>query len=52
MYISIAFCVLLFAIMLAWFGKRDRAVIVFTVSMILATLTFVHHMTNSIGLSL
>lgn len=52
MYITIAFSVLLLAIMLAWFGKRDRAVIVFTVSLILATLTFIHHMTDSIGLSL
>ncbi len=52
MYISIAFFVLLIAIMFAWFGKRDRAIVVFTVSMILATLTFIHHMTSYIGLSL
>lgn len=52
MYISIVFGVLFVAIMIAWFGKRDRAVIVFTISMILAVITFIHHVTSTIGLSL
>lgn len=52
MYIAITFCVLLVAIMFAWFGKRDRAVLTFTVSLILASIVFIHHMTSNIGLSL
>lgn len=52
MYISITFCVLLAAIMLAWFGKRDRAIVVFSVGLVFAVLTFIHHMTSTIGLSL
>ncbi len=52
MYIALTFFVLLVAIKLAWFGKRDRALLAFTISMIMAIATFFHHMTSSIGLSL
>ncbi len=52
MYIVISFCVLLVAVMLAWFGKHDKAVIVFAISMLLAVSSFYHHMTDVIGLSL
>jgi len=52
MLILISFIVFLLALMSAWFGKRDKAMIVFTISLILSTLSFIHHMTNTIGLSL
>ena len=52
MYIAATFCVLLLAVMLAWFGKRDRSVLVFTISLILATAIFIHYITDTIGLSL
>lgn len=52
MYIAIIFCVLLSAIMLAWFGKRSGSLWIFSLSLILATALFFHHMTDAIGLSL
>lgn len=52
MYIAITFCVLLVALMFAWFGKREGALLVFSVGLIMAIGTFYHHMTSVIGLSL
>lgn len=52
MYIAITLSVLLLAVMLAWFGKRDRAILVFSISFIFAVATFFHHVTSAIGLSL
>lgn len=52
MYLAFTFCLLLLAIMLAWFGKRDRAVLAFTVSLLAGIGTLFHHMTSVIGLSL
>lgn len=52
MYVAICFCVLLIATMFAWFGKRDSALLVFSLAMIMAIGTFFHHMTSVLGLSL
>lgn len=52
MYIGICFVVLLVAIMFSWLGKRDGALITFSISLIMAVGTLWHHMTSVLGLSL
>lgn len=52
MLITLIFSILLLAVMFAWFGKRDRAMMTFTISFIVAVAVFFHHMTSVIGLAL
>ena len=52
MYIAICFCILLIAVMFAWYGSRNSALLVFSLSFIMAMGTFFHHMTSMLGLSL
>jgi hypothetical protein len=52
MLINIILCVLLVAVMLAWFGKRRESMLIFGLDLILAVAVFFHHVTTAIGLSL
>lgn len=52
MYIAITYCILLIAVMFAWYGKRDGALLTFSISLIMAAGTFYHHVSEVIGLSL
>lgn len=52
MYIAICFIVLFIASMFAWLGKRDSALLLFSLALIMASGTFYHHMTSVLGLSL
>lgn len=52
MYIGSTYLLLLIAIMFAWFGKSERAMIIFIINLIVAVALLFHHMTDTIGLSL
>lgn len=52
MLLAVIFAVLLIAVMAVWIGKRKMAISVFILAMVMALTTFIHHMTDIIGLSL
>lgn len=52
MMITLILILLLTAIGLVWYGWREESILVFTIAFVTAVVTFVHHMTDVIGLSL
>lgn len=49
---ALIFLILLISVILAWVGLRKAAIYCFAISMILAILWFIHHVTSSLGLQL
>jgi hypothetical protein len=52
MVLTLIFIILFVATAVAWQGKRDMAIYIFAISFVMAVATFIHHMTDIIGLSL
>lgn len=46
------FILMFLAIAFAWFGQRTKAITIFSISFVMAISSFIHHITDSIGLSL
>lgn len=52
MAMTLILIVLLLAVCVVGLGHRSAAIYIFTISFIMAVATFIHHMTDAIGLSL
>lgn len=52
MVITLIFILFFLAVAIAWFGKRTESIYIFTIALIMAIASFIHHMTDTIGLSL
>jgi hypothetical protein len=48
----ILFILLLLSVICIWRGARRRAMLFYMLSILLSTITFIHHITDTIGLSL
>lgn len=52
MFFAIILTVFLIAVLMVWVGKRHTAIYVFILGLAMAFTSFIHHMTDTIGLSL
>lgn len=50
--IQLIFVLLFITLMIAWRGYRQSALLLFSLNFIYMLLVFIHHMTDTIGLSL
>ena len=52
MVVAFILFILLISVLLAWKGNRQTSIVLFSISIILSTGWFIHHITNAVGISL
>ena len=52
MILAFIFILLLCAVMSAWLGKRQPAIVLFSISLVIATVFFINDITTATGISL